>query len=329
VEAIAAALQAGGHRPRRLAVASDPAALVPLVETLSHRPPAIVFNLCEGLAGSGGGESQVAGLLELFGVAITGASSDCLALVRDKPRVKWLFGGAGLPTPSFQLVRQGEPLESHAFAHALAQGRLIVKPAREDASLGIGRQSVVADFDSLVEQIERVRSLYGEVLVERFVAGREFNAALVDLGSGLAGRPWEEVAEGSLRMLPLSEIEFAPGAAPLVTYEAKWKPDSADFGGTPVRCPADAPPELADRIARLALEAFRLTGCRQYARVDLRVDDHGQPFILEVNANPDLSPSAGFARALAAAGTAYNDFICLLVEDAAGRAEQAKKRPFD
>ena len=120
-------------------------------------------------------------------------------------------------------------------------------------------------------------------------------------------------------LLPLAEIMFSTAEQRrwhLVTYDAKWTPESPDYGATPVECPADVTPELAAEIERVALAAFRLTGCRDYGRVDMRVNAAGEVFILEVNANPDLSPSAGFARALGVAGTAYDDFIVRLVAHA-------------
>ena len=103
----------------------------------------------------------------------------------------------------------------------------------------------------------------------------------------------------------------------LVTYEAKWSPNSEADLRTPPRCPADVTPELAAEISRVALAAFRVVGCRDYARIDLRVNAEGRVFILEVNGNPDLSPSAGLARSLRAAGIDYDEFINRMTEQAA------------
>jgi D-alanine-D-alanine ligase len=184
---------------------------------------------------------------------------------------------------------------------------VIVKPAAEDASLGLGADSVVGDRDGLARQVERIRS-YGPVLVEQFVPGREFNAGFMALPDP--------------RLLPLAEIEFQEDPAlpwPIVTYDAKWTADSADNLATPVRCPADVEASLADRIRDVALAACRVTGCRDYARVDLRVSAAGEVFILEINANPDLSPTAGLARAVRAGGWDYGEFLVRLAEQAALR----------
>ncbi len=307
VEAVEAALGKRGHRVQRLPVADSPAALA---TALQRTPCDVIVNLCEGLQGTGAGESQVAGMLELCGAPHTGAGSECLALVRDKAVTKWLLLGAGLPTAAFQRIGD-EPLPLPALARLLDAGPVIVKPAREDASLGIGPASVVTQMSALERQIDEVRQRYGEALVEQFIAGREFNVGLLALPE--------------LQALPLAEIEFGEQTSQpwkLVTYDAKWTPDSPDYGGTPVRCPADAAPELAAELARVSLAAFRLTGCRDYARVDLRVDEQDRVFILEINANPDISPGAGLARALRVGGLSYEEFVERLVQTAARRGRR-------
>ncbi|HUY34936.1 MAG TPA: hypothetical protein VMV69_19470 [Pirellulales bacterium] len=307
VEAVEASLASLGHSSQRMAVGADP---VSLALELGRTRADVLVNLFEGFHGSGEGESQVAGLLELRGLPFTGTGSDGLALVRDKARAKWLLAGAGLTTPDFQLVAPGAPLDVARFKSALAVGPLIVKPAHEDASLGIGQASVVTDLVSLASRIDEVGRRYGAMLVEQFIAGREFNAGIIAL-------PEAEV-------LPLAEIEFpSDGRVPwnVVTYDAKWTPGSVEFdAGTPVRCPAAAAPELAAEIRRVSLAAFRLAGCRDYARVDLRVDPHGRVFILEINANPDISPSAGLARAIRVSGLGYDDFVGRLLETARRRS---------
>ncbi len=195
----------------------------------------------------------------------------------------------------------------------LAGGPVIVKPAAEDASLGIGLGSVASDLAGLTAEVLRVAQRYGDVLVERFIDGREFNAGIVG---------WPEP-----RLLPLAEIEFARHLAPqqrLVTYDAKWVPDSEADRATAPRCPARVTEELAQRIGAAALGAFRAAGCRDYARVDLRVDDQEHVFILEVNGNPDISPSAGLARAIAVSGESYDAFVCGLVDQAWSRRKQTR-----
>lgn len=302
VESVETALTEAGHRFERLAAGGQPLAIA---DDLRRARADVIVNLCEGLAGVGGGESQVTGLLELTGIPFTGSGSECLSLVLHKARTKWLLHGAGLPTAPFRYVSCDDPLAADTFEPLLTAGPVIVKPAHEDASLGISPESVVRDARGLLAQVENVRSRYGEVIVEQFLAGREFNVGIVALPGPT--------------LLPLAEIEYQPGASGLVSYDAKWTPGTVDYGGTPVRCPAEVAEPLAAEISRVSLAAFRLTAARDYARVDLRLDAKGRVFILEVNANPDISPSAGLARAILASGMSYNEFVIRLVATAAAR----------
>ncbi len=303
VATVSEALASQGHRVAKLGVGP---AVDELFDTLSQiSQPDVVFNLFEGLGGVGRGEAEIAGLVELLGFALTGSPAACLALVRDKARTKWLLAGAGLPTPQFVLVQESQAIDEHKLRKLVAGGPVIVKPAHEDASLGVGPESIVTDWGALARRIEFVRGRYGPVLVERFIVGREFNAAVVAL-------PEPEY-------LPLAEIEFTgPGTKgwQIVTYDAKWAPGSVDDRATPAHCPARVDSATAARIGRLAVAAFRLTGCRDYARVDLRMDAEGQVFILEVNGNPDIGPAAGFAPALGVAGIRYEEFVDRVVQNA-------------
>jgi D-alanine-D-alanine ligase len=304
VAAFEEALGGAGHNVWRLGVGDS---VRTVVERLSERRPQVIVNFCEAFAGQTAGEPHLAAMFELLGIPYTGSPPECLALVRDKARTKWLLAGAGLPTAPFVSVMPGDPLPQQPLSTWLANGRLFVKPAAEDASLGISQESVVADWQALERQVERV-SPYGRVLVEPYIDGREFNIGVIALPE--------------LECLPLAEIEFRTGSEmrwPIVTYDGKWAAGSAADRATPVHCPADVECALADRIRETALAAFQVTGCRDYARVDLRVDRAGNIFILEVNANPDAGPQAGLARALEAWGIEYRQFAERLVAIAAAR----------
>lgn len=303
VDAVDAALTARGHRTQRLGLAGS---IEEILDLLIRLPPVdVVFNLFEGLEGVGRGEAEVAGLVELLGFPLTGSPAECLGLVRHKPRTKWLLAGAGLPTAPFEMVAAAGPLQQERLEALLAGGAVIVKPAHEDASLGIGPQSIVSAWPALVEQIDAIRRRYGAVLVERFIVGREFNAAVIALPEA--------------ELLPLAEIEFTgsgPAGWQIVTYDAKWIAGGEADRATPARCPAQVDSATAGRIRQVALEAFRIAGCRHYARVDLRMDQAGQLHVLEINANPDIGPSAGFARALRVAGIDYETFVERMVQTA-------------
>jgi D-alanine-D-alanine ligase len=173
---------------------------------------------------------------------------------------------------------------------------------------------VVTDQDRLNERVAHLLENYGPpVLVEQFIRGREFNVAVVEAPD--------------LRVLPVSEILFVdkdPTFWPIVTYDAKWKPGSRDYEATPPRYPARVSERLAAKLGELARKAFRLLGCRDYARVDFRVRTGGKPYILEVNPNPDFSPLAGLSGGLQSAGLTHAGFTLELVQRALARGRGAR-----
>jgi D-alanine-D-alanine ligase len=307
VAAFRTALIAAGHAVSEFALADS---LGALIDEVAARRPDVIVNFCEEFGGTTAGEIYVAGLLETFKIPYTGSPPECLALGRDKARAKWLLAGAGLPTAPFVRVNRGEPLPEKRLTDWLAEGPLFVKPASEDASLGIDHDSVVSDLAALQRQTATILDRFGAALIERYIDGREFNISVVALPE--------------LQVLPLAEIEFQVGPGqlrwPIVTYQGKWDMEGLEDRATPARCPADVEPMLAEATRAAAAAAFRLLGCRDYARVDMRVDRAGRIFILEVNANPDAGPRAGFAKALRVAGIEYNEFARRLVATAVGRA---------
>jgi D-alanine-D-alanine ligase len=264
---------------------------------LANPSPDVVFNLIEGFAGSSGGEAHVTGMLELLGLPYTGCPPEAQALCHSKAKTKAVLQGMGLPTARFAVVRSDEPIPRYP-----GPWPTILKPEAEDASLGIDQSSVADSPEAIVEGVARLRVSHGgDVLIEAYLPGREFNVGVLALPDPVA--------------LPLAEILYRvpAGSWPILTYAAKWAPGSAeDLASLPL-CPAEVEPGLADRISRLAIEAFRVTGCRDYARVDFRLDAGGAPMILEVNPNPDIGPSAGWARALRASGRDYEGTLAGLV----------------
>jgi D-alanine-D-alanine ligase len=297
VEHVARTLTQGCHRVTKLGIARDPS---PLVEALKTDRPDVVFNLFEGTAERNQTEAYAIGLLEWFAVPYTGCPLTAAVLCRDKPLTKKLLLGAGLPTAGFFTV------ERLPLPQLPKRWPVMVKLAAEDASVGIDNHSVATNEKELNERIRWLLENYRPpVLVEEFLEGREFNVGVVEAPE--------------TRALPVSEIIFDcsdPGRWPIVTYESKWKPGSiADLAALP-KCPADIAPALADQLSKLALAAFRLLNCQDYARIDFRTDRDGTPFILEVNPNPDFSPTAGMARALKAAGMTHEAFTLQLVRNA-------------
>lgn len=292
---VAEALTKAGYCVSQLGVGNDPA---PLLDFVKRDRADVVFNLFEGLAIQSGTEPVVAGLLEWLGMPFTGCPQTALVLCRDKPRAKLLMQGAGIPTPAFQAVTG---LPAPEWSHTWP---VIVKPGTEDASVGLDQNSIVDTQEKLNQRAELLLQRYGPpVLVEQYIDGREFNLAVL--------------ADPEPRVLPLAEIIFAKpqaGCWPIVTYEAKWKPNSRDDLATQPKCPADVPPDLAERLRAIALGAFDLFGCRQYARFDFRVNQAGEPFLLEVNPNPDIHPTAGLAKAARVSGLNHEALLVRLVE---------------
>jgi D-alanine-D-alanine ligase len=304
VESVEKHLSDAGYIVRQLGVQRDPRVLV---DELQRERPDVVFNLFEGLADQYDTEAYVAGLLEWMGIPYTGSPCQTLCLARSKHLTKHLLRGAGLPTPEFFTV------EESPAPDCPIDWPVIVKPAEQDASIGLDQNSVVTDQEQLNERVAYLLQTYGaSVLVEQFIRGREFNVGLIEAPD--------------LQVLPIGEILFTdedPNFWPIVTYDAKWKPGTRDYESTPPRYPAAVAPRLAERIGDLAKKAFRLLGCRDYARVDFRVKATGKPYILEVNPNPDFSDVAGLAGGLASAGLTHAQFAVELVQAALTRGRNA------
>jgi D-alanine-D-alanine ligase len=265
----------------------------------------VVFNLVESVGGESIKEMFVAGIYELYNIPYTGCSAVTLGLCLNKHRAKLIMKGAGFNVPRWRLYLN--PLT--IIFDSKPEFPLIVKPSQEDASVGISEQSVVNDEKELKDQLEFLyHTLKQPIIVEEYIEGREINSAI--LGDK------EKIA------LPLSEISFdtLPGDLPkIVTYDGKWIKDSLYYKNTIPVCPAPLDDELAERIKKIALNVSDLFGCRDYCRVDFRLDKNNQPYILEVNPNPDISINAGFARAAKAYGLSYDELLVKIIEFALER----------
>jgi D-alanine-D-alanine ligase len=273
-----------------------------LVSALESEPPDVVFNLIEGYAGRSAGEAWSTGLLDLLAIPYTGCPPEAQSLCHSKSRTKALLTGSGLPTAPMLLH------SSCDFPSPPFEGPYFVKPDAEDASLGIEQASVVPDRNGLGARVTHLRKTFGrDVLIESYLPGGEFNVGVLALPDPLP--------------LAVAEVLHSPGAGhwPILTYDAKWAIGSVEDLASPIRCPAEIHQDLAARLGRLAISAFRATGCRDYARVDFRLNAEGEPMILEVNPNPDLGSTAGWARALRASGRDYSETLVALVEQAIAR----------
>ncbi len=300
--AVGDALRALGHEPVVMPCSLD---LASLARTLDRMAPDAAFNLVESLGGHGRLIHLVPALLEVLGIPFTGASAEAMYVTSGKLLTKERLTAASLPTSPWV----AHPPRHARPAAAIEPGRYIVKSAWEHASIGIEDTSIVdvsdpADLPALLAG--RAPSLGGECFAERFVEGREFNMSVVASPSGP-------------RVLSPAEIvfdAFPEGKPRIVSYAAKWAEGTFEYDNTPRRFEypdSDAP--LLARIVELTRSCFVLFGLRGYARVDFRVDPVTGPQILEINANPCISPDAGFAAALANSRIPYPDAVAAILAD--------------
>ena len=264
---------------RVCAVRGDIREIVNLVEM---HAPEVVVNLCEAPLGRPDLEPHVASLLEWLGVRFTGCGSETLALCRRKDRVNPVLRDAGVPVPrATSLIHPSFPC--------------IVKPAGQDGSAGLNHHSVCENPDDLSRAIAGAKEA---ILVEEFLPGREFAVSL-----------WG-CAEP--KHVSLGETVFLHGLR-LVTYAAKWEVESDDFADSPLVYDSEIAPELRATIVAAASAAWRVVGARQALRVDVRLDASGNPRVLDVNPNMEMSPEVGICRAVQEAGWSWQDFIACLV----------------
>jgi D-alanine-D-alanine ligase len=291
VGAVEDALREGGFNPYVLSVDHFSKELVALLVKLS---PRFIFNLCEEINRDTELEMCVAGLLEMMEIPYTGSGPFALGLALHKFNVKRMLRAAGIPCARGYLLGPGDGPNPRA-----ARFPVIVKPAHEDASLGINSSSLCRNPGELESQAAYIHSIYNQAaLVEEYLDGREFNVSIL--------------GDGDARVLAISEIDFngmPEGEPRIVSYRAKWDEESEYFRTTQPVCPAPLGKRLENRIKDMALRAYRCIDCRDYGRVDMRTDARGNLFVLEVNPNPDIAPRAGFARAAQAAGYSYADII--------------------
>jgi D-alanine-D-alanine ligase len=277
-----------------------------LFDFLEEKKPDVIFNLCESVWNESVHEMHVAGLYELMGIPYTGASALVLGTCLSKVRTKEVLKSHGIPVPRFQVFRNVTALSADDVEVPFPA---IVKPSQEDASLGIESDSIVDNVAALKKKVRSIFRTYDQpALVEEYIDGRELNVAIIGNKQPIA--------------LPISEIEF--GALPshlprIVTYKAKWIQGSVEYEGTDGVCPAHLVPEVETKVRNLAQQAYRIMGCRDYARIDLRLDKNENPYVIEVNPNPDISDDAGFARSARAYGLTVEQTIAKIVEYALER----------
>jgi D-alanine-D-alanine ligase len=300
---IAGALRRRGHDVSFLEARGDIGAIR---DAVAEGKPHVVFNMLEEFLGLVAFEQHVAALLDLLGVPYTGCNPRGLMTARDKALTKRILAHDGIPVPGFAVYPRGRrvrPVPRLAYP-------LLVKSLTEEASLGIAHASLVRDDARLAERVAFVHDHVGsDAIAEEYVAGRELSLSLLGNRRVASFPPWEL----DLGHLPPRAPGFATSRVKWdVTYQQRWRIVSRR---------ARLAPATERRIARLARRAYRLLGLSGYARIDLRLRDDGEVFLLEANPNPDLSRGDDFARAAAAGGLGYDDLIERIL--ALGRAGRA------
>lgn len=291
-------LNAGGCEASGLGVTNDVGAAL---ATLTQTNPDAVFNLCESIHGDNRFESLMPSLMDLADIPFTGSCSFGLSLALRKEKVKDILRGRNIPVARGCLISAAAECARLSLTFPV-----IVKPAREDASVGICSASVVRDQDALEKRVAYVLENYRQpALVEEYIEGREIYVSVL-----------ERVGQEP-QVFPFFEIDFSdmPDDRPkIVSFEGKWIEDSIEYKGTrPVRCEGLSD-EMRSLIAQTALEAFRAVGLRDYARMDIRLSSDGVPYVIDVNPNCDLSDLAGgYSRAAKAAGLSYRELILRIV----------------
>lgn len=280
------------------------------IQRMREEKVGMAFNLCETVDENPRLAGHPASLIELLGIPFSGSPSMALMLTTDKVMTKRLLIAKGIKTPDYLIYDGTDKFNSHVLRFPV-----IVKPRFKDASIGIDQDSIFQDEGELRRGLRQFFDRFGTLLVEEYISGREFNISLF-------GYP-------SAGVLPVSEIDFSAlpeGLYRIVGYWAKRVRDSFEYHNTSRKFPQELPRALIENMERTALECFRLLMLRDYGRVDMRVDGSGRVHVLEVNANPCLSPDAGFAAAVQKAGTGYPALMSGMVGFVLQRATKNEQR---
>lgn len=307
--AIVKTLRREGFKASALNLKDDIAKLEAL---LRRRPPHVIFNLVEHFRGDATFEPNIAGLVELHGVAYTGAPPFALTLCQRKGLTKQVLLANRVPTPRYRLLFQPSMPKRHGLHYPL-----IVKPGREDASSGVEKGSVVHDLDQLQARLQAVFAEFAPpIMVEEFIEGKELHVSI------LGNDPPE--------VLPLIEWDFSElpaGHPPIISYDVKWDPLTEVYHKVHSRCPAQISQRAFKRVADVAIQAYRLTGCRDYARLDIRLAKRTIPYVLDVNPNPDLTEGVSFMESAEAAGLSFAQALRRIVELALARRRSELPQP--
>jgi D-alanine-D-alanine ligase len=261
----------------------------------------LVLNLCEGSIQQEFYYAKVTRVLGELGYTFTGSDSWSLDETQYKWRMKHLLERAGVPTPAWTVCKKSADLR---FDHFPA----IVKPAAEHCSYGITRDSVVRTLKEARVQVDRIVTEFKQpALIESFLDSAEYNVSVWGSAEHRAG--FEVLGISTMTYDYFEDIRDR-----LCTFDAKWSPESEAYQNIPAKCPANVSPELQRALEDVAIAAYRASHVRDYGRVDIRLDAYGNPMVLDVNSNCDVSSEGGFMNAARAKGLSYGEMLERLIE---------------
>lgn len=305
VQAVVDTLKELGHEPSLLAFHDS---IAPLVAALHADKPDVVFNLADAFRNDRRHEADIAGLLALCQVPYTGCPADAITLCRIKSFAKRILVPLGIKLPQalvYPLGAVNRPLDSLRFP-------VIVKPLSEEGSEGISTKSVCADEARCLEQVRRLHAeMECDAYVEEYIEGREIYASVL--------------GNQRLSVLPLREMVFknVPEDKPrFASYQAKWDPAFREKWGIKNTFPNHLDDSVVREIEQVSRQAYRTLGLRGCGRLDLRVSDKNEVFVIEVNPNPNLSPDDEVAQSALKAGMSYAQLLQKLLSLALREAEE-------
>jgi D-alanine-D-alanine ligase len=308
VDQVARALRRGGHKVSVLGVHGD---VKKLISGLSRRKPELVFNIMEMFGDNLLGASGVAGLLDLLELPYTGGGPGEYYLQEDKALTKKLLAYEDVKYPDFAVFSQDADLETGGHLRM----PLFVKPLRMDASIGIGAKSLVYNAMDMMKRVVAIHEqVHDAALAEEYIEGREFYV-------GVLGNQDPQA-------FPPIEMDFSAlpeGKPHVLDAKAKWAEGTAEYKGTKAVL-ADIPDELRAKLQKVSLDAYRALRVRDYGRIDLRLTDTNEVYVIEVNASCYLERSSEFATPAAAAGMDYEALVQKIVELAVERHGQRKRK---
>jgi len=300
VQAVYEALKKSGHNPVFVRLDGTAESLIELARSQTD----LLFNLVESFAGDDSQDTNIAGYLELLGRRFTGAGSSGLYLAQDKALAKKIFTFHGIHTPYFSTVYRGRTEHSHDIKFPV-----IVKPAREDGSIGIQFGAVCGSIKELMERIDYIHAEFDTpALIEEYIEGRE-------LYVGVLGNDKPEA-------LPVVELDLSklPAGTPKIAgTEVKWEEDTRAYKATKPFFPDDLDEEVVKKLQDTALQTFSALQLHDYGRIVFRLAKDGTVHVLEVNPNPYLLPTAEFSMAAKKSGRSYISTIAEIADLAVTR----------